>query len=163
MLTEEIMQRERRPQAMAKVVVVAHKAHLGWADMVCIAAEDALPVRAVSMDGCRVNYRSGYQDGDEFASALDDAGLILLYGMDGMDFDTALAMVHVLRSHCVHEPLLLVNSVHDEEELLRAYAAGVDECIHASVGLALLLAKLRAWLRWAPNGPGFAASPGSPC
>ena len=24
-------------------------------------------------------------------------------------------------------------------------------------------AVLGAWLRWAPNGPGFAASPGSPC
>lgn len=156
MLTKETVQRERGPQAMATVVIVTHEADLGWADMVCVAVEDALPVRAAYANVCL----DGYQESEASASALDDASLILLYDMD---FTAALATVHALRAHCIQEPLLLVSRVQDEESLLRAYAVGVDECLHATIGLSLLLAKLRAWLRWTPNGPGFAASPGSPC
>ena len=46
------------------------------------------------------------------------------------------------------EPLLLMTFEQGEEYQIRAYEAGVDECIVKPIGLQLLHAKVRSWSRW---------------
>jgi DNA-binding response OmpR family regulator len=51
--------------------------------------------------------------------------------------------------HRIEQPLLLFSPTYDEDYFVRAYQAGVDECMIDTVGCELLLAKVFAWLRWA--------------
>ena len=44
-------------------------------------------------------------------------------------------------------PLLLIAPWHDEEYVLQAYQAGVDECIPTSIDPRIFLAKVNVWLR----------------
>jgi DNA-binding response OmpR family regulator len=63
--------------------------------------------------------------------------------------DPALDAIHLvreLRSQAVN-PILLLTEHHDEAYSLRAYEAGVDECIVKPISPSLFLAKVRSWLR----------------
>jgi two-component system KDP operon response regulator KdpE len=64
----------------------------------------------------------------------------------------ALALCRRLRSQLVN-PILLLAYISTEPQMLEAYEAGVDECIAKPVGLRLLSAKARAWLRRAWTVP----------
>ena len=58
----------------------------------------------------------------------------------------------ILLCHRIHKqfdnPIILLTSRKDDEYLLRAYQAGVSECIVEPIILSLLIAKIMAWLRW---------------
>ena len=62
-------------------------------------------------------------------------------------FNGAIARCRQIRTQFAG-PLLLLTPIHDEESLVQAYAAGVDECIVEPINMELLLAKVDAWLRW---------------
>jgi DNA-binding response OmpR family regulator len=51
-----------------------------------------------------------------------------------------------LRAEAVN-PILLLTPSHNEADLLKAYEAGVDECIAKPISPPLFLAKVKAWLR----------------
>jgi DNA-binding response OmpR family regulator len=59
----------------------------------------------------------------------------------------AVELIRRLRQYCQH-PILLVTAGGDEPYHVDAYRAGADECIWWTISDALLLAKLRVWLRW---------------
>lgn len=61
----------------------------------------------------------------------------------GMDVN---ALCSRLRSLYIN-PILWLAGDYDEEGMLEAYKAGVDECLLASISPRLFLAKMRAWLR----------------
>ena len=56
-------------------------------------------------------------------------------------------------------PLVLVAVGSDEDYCVRAYEAGVDECIATAVTDDLLSAKLNAWLRWSTQADTGAEAP----
>jgi DNA-binding response OmpR family regulator len=60
--------------------------------------------------------------------------------LDGLD------LCRRLRARTTN-PILLLGMFADDAHVLEAYDAGADECIPTPVGTALLLAKVRAWLR----------------
>ena len=60
--------------------------------------------------------------------------------LDGIDLVQKLRAMGVV-------PILLFTPRSDEEFLLKAYAAGVDECVATPIGPRLFLAKIMAWLR----------------
>jgi CheY-like chemotaxis protein len=64
----------------------------------------------------------------------------------------------ILLCHQIHKqfdnPIILLTARRDEEYVLRAYQAGVSECIVEPIILPLLIAKIMAWLRWSrPHHP----------
>lgn len=63
--------------------------------------------------------------------------------------DSALDGVELVRTLCAEavNPVLLFTPNADEAHILRAYRAGVDECVVKPISPALFLAKVRAWLR----------------
>lgn len=63
--------------------------------------------------------------------------------------DSASDHIELVRQLCAEavNPVLLLTSTHDEAYVLRAYRAGVDECVVKPISPALFLAKVRAWLR----------------
>jgi DNA-binding response OmpR family regulator len=62
----------------------------------------------------------------------------------------AIGLCRRLRAEAAN-PILLLHSDSDESLCLKAYEAGVDECIHKPLSPLLLLAKVQSWLRrsWA--------------
>jgi DNA-binding response OmpR family regulator len=58
----------------------------------------------------------------------------------------ALSLCRLLRSQLVN-PILMLAYIATEPEMVAAYDAGVDECIAKPIGLRLMTAKVRAWLR----------------
>lgn len=64
-------------------------------------------------------------------------------------FSEAVNMVRELRQRFEAKPILVLTDERDEGRLLEAYVAGANDCITPAIGSALLLAKLRVWLRWA--------------
>ena len=56
-------------------------------------------------------------------------------------------------------PLILLCTDDAEQNLVDAYAIGVDECIVKPITLELLTAKMRSWLRWTSQSS--TAQPGS--
>jgi DNA-binding response OmpR family regulator len=76
-------------------------------------------------------------------------------------YDLILIAVHSLTPHMLERcsalraaftgPLLMVTEPVEEESVVRAYVAGVDECILKPISSALLMAKIAAWLRWSKS------------
>lgn len=64
-------------------------------------------------------------------------------------FSEAVKMVRQLRQRFEAKPILVLTDERDEDLLLEAYMAGANDCIACATGQALLLAKMRVWLRWA--------------
>jgi two-component system, OmpR family, response regulator len=60
--------------------------------------------------------------------------------------DTALLICGLVRAKC-DKPILLLTYENDERYQLRAYEAGVGECVVAPVSILLFLAKIRVWLQ----------------
>lgn len=120
-----------------KIVLIAHKTHLPQVDALRVVAEQTLCVQTLYCDAaCRRHIARG----------LDDPALIVLWDDD---LAKTLATIRLLRRYLVEEPILVVTLEQNEKRLVKMYAAGVDECIDAAVARPLMLAKLRAWLRWA--------------
>jgi DNA-binding response OmpR family regulator len=64
----------------------------------------------------------------------------------------ALNVCRELRTQLVN-PILMLAYISSEPQMVEAYEAGVDECIAKPIGLRLLTAKVRAWLRRAWTVP----------
>lgn len=64
-------------------------------------------------------------------------------------FPEVVHMVRELRRRFEAKPILVLTDERDEDQLLEAYVAGANDCIAPAIAPALLLAKLRVWLRWA--------------
>lgn len=84
-----------------------------------------------------------------FAAALDlfeqtTPDVILIDATGSMP--NVLRMIHELRQAAANPVLLLCEACRDDD-LLSAYEAGVDECIPKTISSAVLLAKVRSWLR----------------
>jgi DNA-binding response OmpR family regulator len=60
-----------------------------------------------------------------------------------IDLDELVHMRHALPS-----PILLLIGVTDEDELVNAYRAGIDDHLGKPVSLSMLGAKLLVWQRW---------------
>lgn len=119
-----------------KVILISHGLNTAWIDTLRSALETAFSVPVVHLDG---DYRHSLDQ------RLAGPALIMIY-----DTDFARILETVQRWHRRHAdtPLLVVSPEQDEDRLVRIYHAGADECIHTDVGLPLLLAKLRVWMRW---------------
>jgi len=68
--------------------------------------------------------------------------------VDPLDWHDGPALCRRLRVGTLN-PILLLSPRCDEVRCLEAYRAGADECIHKPVSPAVLVAKVRAWLRHA--------------
>ena len=94
------------------------------------------------------------RQGLEIVIGRDDV-LQPVWGEDGFDLsiiDTddhqaGLGLCERLRQK-TSNPILLLAAECDEARCVRAYRAGVDECIEKPISLAVLMAKVRAWLRY---------------
>jgi DNA-binding response OmpR family regulator len=92
-------------------------------------------------------------------SNLDKAEFRLLEQIpDLVLFDTQrpderiLNLVRKLRAETANPILMLVHAT-SEDQVVNAYAAGADECVVKPIGPALIIAKVRAWMRhtWKMN------------
>ena len=84
---------------------------------------------------------------NEFGSAADVSSLCDLIVFELSQGGPELpSKVHEVAAH-FSGPLLLVTYEHDERYQLKAYDAGVAECITKPIGMNLLLAKITAWLK----------------
>ena len=71
--------------------------------------------------------------------------------MNNSDLTDAIELVRAIRQRDEAKPILVVTSEQDVDVILRAYRAGVNDCIDSTISPALLLAKIRVWLRWLGN------------
>ncbi len=71
--------------------------------------------------------------------------------MNYSDLTDAIELVRAIRQRDEAKPILVVTSEQDVDVILRAYRAGVNDCIDSTISPALLLAKIRVWLRWLGN------------
>lgn len=72
---------------------------------------------------------------------------------DSNDPEDALAACRVIRDH-TEQPILLFTYEGAERFQMRAYDAGVEECVIKPVGNALFMGKVNAWVRRATTGDG---------
>ena len=77
-----------------------------------------------------------------WSEAIPDLVVIDSYSVE---FDS-ISLVRQLREQGV-VPIILLTASNNETHVLEAYRAGVDECVIKPVSPALLLAKVKAWLR----------------
>lgn len=119
-----------------KMIFISHETCNAWTHSLSAVLDSALGAQTVHLDG---------DDRYDLDQRLSGPVLIVICDADYM---RALETVQRWRRHHPDEPLLVVTPERDEERLVRIYQAGADECIHTSVGLPLLLAKLRVWMRW---------------
>jgi DNA-binding response OmpR family regulator len=77
---------------------------------------------------------------------LDAVNPDLIMIVDNGSSTCVIDLIKELRSGAVN-PILMVCDNWEEEDLLNAYLAGVDECILKPVSAGLFLAKVQAWLR----------------
>ena len=64
------------------------------------------------------------------------------------DLTYAIQLVRILRRRDESKPILVVTPEQDVNLILRAYKAGVNDCIESTISPALLFAKIHAWMRW---------------
>ena len=75
--------------------------------------------------------------------ALDDIQLILVDAVHGVDFDVLIRLRHALPLS-----ILLLVGTSDEQVLIDAYHAGIDDHLDKPLAPSLLRAKLQVWKRW---------------
>jgi DNA-binding response OmpR family regulator len=94
-----------------------------------------------------------------YSSLLD----LSLHDLEKMDIDAIVVEAHLhsvealeligrLRQQ-THYPILFMTADTDERYYVKAYRAGADECISTRISNELMLAKVRAWLRWTGRAP----------
>ena len=118
----------------SKVLIIADNVELAgiW--------EDTL--RRQGIESRQLRY--GVQTQNIALPQLDSFDLVLID--DYTSSDTALLIIGLVRAKC-DKPILLLTYENDERHQLRAYEAGVDECVIEPVSFLLFLAKIRVWLQ----------------
>jgi DNA-binding response OmpR family regulator len=125
---------ERRPVPLPKVLIIAGNANSAGV------LEDAL--RRQRIESSHLGY--GVQTQTIALPELDAFALVLIDNYTASD--TALVICGLVRAK-FDKPILLRTYENDERYQLRAYEAGVDECVIAPVCPLLFLAKIRVWLQ----------------
>jgi DNA-binding response OmpR family regulator len=103
-----------------------------------------------------------------YSSLLD----LTLHDLEKMNIDAIVVETHLhsvealeligrLRQQ-THHPILFMTADTDERYYVKAYHAGADECISTRISNELMLAKVRAWLRWTGRAPTRADSAQAP-
>ena len=118
----------------SKVLIIADNVELAgiW--------EDTL--RRQGIESSQLRY--GVQTQNIALPQLDSFDLVLID--DYTSSDTALLIIGLVRAKC-DKPILLLTYENDERHQLRAYEAGIDECVIEPVSFLLFLAKIRVWLQ----------------
>ena len=112
-----------------------------------------------NVDGRQLWADAMRRQGLEIVIARDDV-LQPVWGEDGFDLSiidtddhqSGLGLCESLRQK-TRNPILLLAAECDEARCVGAYRAGVDECIEKPISLAVLMAKVRAWLRYSRTTP----------
>lgn len=130
----------------------------------------ALVVRVESLTGKMLLVVKDTDEGQLWADALRRQGmqivvrreddLLSVWAEDGFDLSVVdtddhqagLALCERLRQKTAN-PILLLAAECDDFRCVGAYRAGVDECIEKPISLAVLMAKVRAWLRHSRTMP----------
>jgi DNA-binding response OmpR family regulator len=100
---------------------------------------DALKRRSIKS----IHLRYGSQTQEITLPAADHFDLVLIDSY--LESEKALLVCNLVRAKC-DKPVLLLTQEEDERYLLRAYQAGVDECIMTPISVLLFLAKISVWL-----------------